>query len=348
MCRLIINIKRCYNRSMGKKKLTLEEVNERLREANSEYECTFFDGTRSNKSVFKHIESDIERESSYNGILSGRHPSWSPTYKKQKKDRDLKKTLTLEECKETFWNVRPNKRGLVEVFEKKTINGRTHVILKETETGRIGKPIRWRNAINPKKEGVPDTFKCHPHSLESKTETFWNVHPKLRGKVKVNKKWCKNGITWVELKELSSDETHEMNWSQAIDPSLEGVPPHFDCYDGTMNRATNDKLSKVYLGKTKTYGARQKKRHDGPFITPGKTAQGSAKQRYGSNGHLETYFEFETYDCDIHEKAILSKVTALIGPPDAGYEAWKWTQEREDAIKKIFLDHFLKDYIDNV
>ena len=79
------------------KKLTLEEVNERLRETNSEYVCLHYDGARSSKSVFRHIESEREGKSNLGSILDGCHPSWSPSCKCRK---DIDVSIANERLKE--------------------------------------------------------------------------------------------------------------------------------------------------------------------------------------------------------------------------------------------------------
>ena len=264
---------------------------------------------------------------------------------------------SLKSMTETYWNAHPELRGLVQITNKwcvPTATGKSnhmHVSLREMSTNRIH-DMRWTSAKTATNAGIPDTFDCHPYSLKSMTEKYWNIHSNLRGLVQITNKWCEknksgNSSSRISIQETLSGKTHDMDWGHAISPKCEGVPPHFDCYSGTKNLPCNDKLCLVYFCKTTTYGEYDKHKN-GPYLTIGKTTQGSAKQRYISNSHIKTYFEFETYNCNIHEKSLLDQITALLGQPEAGTEAWQWSQNREDAIKKLFLDHFLKDYIESI
>ena len=250
---------------------------------------------------------------------------------------------SLKNMTETYWDVHPNLKGLVEITNKFRKNGTTYVELEEISTGKTG-GMYWSQALSSRLEGVPDEFDCHPRSLKNMTETYWDVRPHLRGLVEITNKWCAKSSTgksktiWVELSELNTGKTGEMQWSSAISPRYEGVPDTFDCYSGTRNQPSNDKLCTFYFCKTATYG-RYDKWSDGPYLTIGVTT-GNTKSRYYNNGLLETYFEFETYDCLNIEKTLLKQTTEKLGPPDAGKEAWKWSKEREDTISSIFNEYF--------
>ena len=58
-------------------------VNERLREANSEYECFHYDGANSPNSVFTHIPSGCTGKARFGNVLKGKHPSWPPACSKR-------------------------------------------------------------------------------------------------------------------------------------------------------------------------------------------------------------------------------------------------------------------------
>ena len=245
---------------------------------------------------------------------------------------------TIEQFNEKYWNVHPHLIGLVKVSKKFRKNGNTWVELIELSTGRTD-VMRWCSALCTRQQGVPPHFDCHPHSLKNMNKTYLNARPHLRGLVKVSKKWCKksptgkSNQTYVELEEIETGKVGEIYWNQVLNPKLECVPPNFDCYGGNRNFPTNEKLCKFYFCKTEAYG-NLNKWNDGPYLTIGVTTR-DVKDRYISNGLLETYFEFETYDCLTIERYFLEQIVEAIGSPDAGWEAWQYTKEREDTILNI-------------
>ena len=256
--------------------LDINIANQRLKAANSEYECTKYAGAKSPNSLFVHIPSKTSpKKARYDCILRGQHPKWSPAYEKQKKERSIKRTLTLEEVNENLKGANVEYR-CVKYVSARSSNSSLFVHLP-SKTGPL--PSRYSSILK-------------------------GQHP-----------------SWSPTKKNIN----------RIDPS-------------------NDKLCTIYFCKTKTYGKGRGGRklwNNGPYLTIGVTT-GNTKSRYRKNGLIKTYFEFETYNCNIHEKSLLNQITALLGQPDAGTEAWKWSQNREDITRKLFLDHFLKDYIENI
>ena len=104
----------------------------------------------------------------------------------------------------------------------------------------------------------------------------------------------------------------------------------------------NSNLCYVYLCHTQCYGHPKRNSfriHPDGFLTIGITA-GSTSKRYGHKNLLEQICLAETYDCRIHEASLLAMCKKHFGPPNAGKEAWVFSNERKEKMTRIFNEHF--------
>ena len=297
-------------------------ANEELNKKEIQYKCISYQGRGSNKSIFEHLKSGKQGKSTYVSILNGKHPSWSPECKSRK---DIDAAIINERLIKL-------EREYVCVYYSKGSSRKSKFIHTPTNTGPH--PSRYSDILNGKHPSWSPACK----SRKDKNETIANE----------------------ELKEINS-EYECLEYGGALNKSIfrhiksgtEGESTFTGIKSGQhpswspavkYNNPSNEKLCIIYFCKTKTYGNFDKHKN-GPYLTVGITTR-DAKERYQGNGHIKTFHEFETYNCNIHEKSLLEQITALLGKPEAGNEAWQWSQNREDTIKKLFIDHFLKDYIE--
>ena len=165
-------------------------------------------------------------------------------------------------------------------------------------------------------------------TIENMTLKLWQTKPKFKGKVRVVKKWRKNGQTIAMLMETKTKTiSGPMYWSTVLSQYCCGVPDTFECYEHEINRPTNYKLCIVYLVEYKNGN-----------IKVGVTSS-DAFARHGSNLN-EVICEIQTYDCCIHESDLLKQFNNLFGPPNEGAEAWAPRGDRKKMMIHYFKKHF--------
>ena len=295
-------------------------ANERLLKINSEYRCVDYCGYHSKNSLFIHTPTNTgPKKSRYGKILAGWHPSWSPACKSR---RDIDETIVNERLREANREYECTKYAGSNSKKSLFIHIPTNTGPKEGRYTDIlyGQHPSWSPACKSRKdidetivnERLKETnreYKCVNYcGSDSKNSLFIHI-PTNTGPKKSRYDHIVNG--------------HHPSWSPA----------------SKFDWPSNDKLCIVYFCKTKTYGYHGKYRN-GPYLTIGITVKETARQRYQGNGHIETYFELETYNCIIHEKALLKKITVSLGKPEAGWEAWVFSNERKEKMTRIFNEHF--------
>lgn len=240
---------------------------------------------------------------------------------------------SIESFTSKYFALRPHLRGIIEIIDKKSINKSTYIRLLEIKTEKK-EWVSWANAKALRTCGIPKDFSCHPQSIENLSKEYFAFRPKMVGLIKmIDKKWGN-----VKFEEIKTKRKEWIKWEQCMSPLSVGVPVEFECYDSEKKLPLNTKKCTVYLAKTQTYGEYDKW-SNGPYITTGITVH-NAKARYYKNSLMKVYFEIETLNCREHEKNILNTFKDLLGKPDAGREAWKWSIEKERALINAFKQYW--------
>jgi hypothetical protein len=127
----------------------------------------------------------------------------------------------------------------------------------------------------------------------------------------------------VRLKEMA---TEKQSFGQ-IEHILNGnIPQSFDLCIHPKNSIP----TKLYLCLVSEYSSKF-----GPFATIGVTTR-TTKNRYGTKLLKQIAITEPQLNAFTMEKIILNQVTEALGPPNAGNEAWLYTDEKLNIIKNIF------------
>jgi hypothetical protein len=174
--------------------------------------------------------------------------------------------------------------------------------------------------------GLPKQFAFSFWDLESFRKYFSRVQPELSKQIEILEYFLggrRGRGSKVKVREISSGKID----TRYVRSVLAGAIPR------TFNlcqHPRNDIPSKLYICLVSEYCKKQ-----GPFITVGVTCK-TTKQRYKKHLLKQILITESQLNAVTTEKIILNQIIGVLGPPDAGTEAWLHTDTNLKTIIEIF------------
>lgn len=219
---------------------------------------------------------------------------------------------------------------LVEVRSRCKVNG-PKVFIKRISDGLI----RSIAIGNLRIGRMPRDFTVNVYDLQSAKQHFTLVQPEISKKIEIleynsRSKDRNPNSNSILVREKSTGRTAIVGYQPL---SLGHIPKNFSL----CKHPKNDILCKLYLCTVSEYY-----RKPGFFITVGiVTSTGSTKRRYKNKIVQEIFITEPMFNAVSLEKEILNLITFKFGPPDAGKEAWNYSEIKMEAIQSIFMSQLI-------